>query len=113
MVADFGGSSFFSFLFFFVQAFGVPINHFGQIQRHVAESYAEYMAGKTYLYRTANGMVRAAPVKIKRMTVGPVTLENVRASVNRADAIRSLLGMSFLGRLSGYEVRGDRMILRP
>ena len=65
------------------------------------------------LYRTANGMVRAAPVKIKRMKVGPVTVENVRASVNRADAIRSLLGMSFLGRLSGYEVRGDRMILRP
>jgi len=65
------------------------------------------------LYRTANGMVLAAPVKIKRMTVGPVTLESVRASVNRADAIRSLLGMSFLGRLSGYEVRGDRMILRP
>ena len=65
------------------------------------------------LYRTANGTVQAAPVKIKRMTVGSVTLENVRASVNRADAIRSLLGMSFLGRLSGYEVRGDRMILRP
>ena len=65
------------------------------------------------LYRTANGMVRAAPVKIKRMKVGSITLKNVRASVNRADAFHSLLGMSFLGRLSGYEVRGDRMVLRP
>ena len=65
------------------------------------------------LYRTANGMVRAAPIKIKRMKVGTITLKNVHASVNGADAFRSLLGMSFLGRLSGYEVRGDRMILRP
>jgi hypothetical protein len=24
-----------------------------QIQRHIGESYAEYMAGKTYLYQTA------------------------------------------------------------
>ncbi|KAL3904855.1 MAG: hypothetical protein SGPRY_011134, partial [Prymnesium sp.] len=36
------------------QAFGQPIAQFGQIQRHLAESYAEYMAGKTYLYQTAN-----------------------------------------------------------
>uniref|UniRef100_A0A7S4MYF6 Isovaleryl-CoA dehydrogenase n=3 Tax=Odontella aurita TaxID=265563 RepID=A0A7S4MYF6_9STRA len=29
---------------------------FGQIQRHVAKSYAEYMAGKCYLYGVANGL---------------------------------------------------------
>ena len=29
---------------------------FGQIQRHVSESYAEYMAGKAYLYGVANGL---------------------------------------------------------
>ncbi|TXD37504.1 isovaleryl-CoA dehydrogenase [Lujinxingia vulgaris] len=34
-------------------AFGEPINRFGQIQRHIAESYAEYMAGRSYLYKTA------------------------------------------------------------
>ena len=26
---------------------------FGQIQRHIADSYAEYMAGKAYVYATA------------------------------------------------------------
>jgi len=35
------------------QSFGQPLNKFGQIQRHIAESYAEYMAGRTYVYNTA------------------------------------------------------------
>eukprot|EP01084_Bolivina_argentea_P209624 357026_1 len=34
-------------------AFNKPIISFGQIQRHVAESYADYMAGKSYGYLTA------------------------------------------------------------
>ena len=34
-------------------AFGKSLNHFGQIQRHIAESYAEYMAGRAYVYNTA------------------------------------------------------------
>lgn len=36
------------------QSFGKSLNHFGQIQRHIAESYAEFMAGRTYVYNTAN-----------------------------------------------------------
>lgn len=28
------------------KAFGSPLNHFGQIQKNIAESYAEYMAGE-------------------------------------------------------------------
>jgi isovaleryl-CoA dehydrogenase len=32
------------------QAFGRSINAFGQIQRHIAESYAGYMAGRAYVY---------------------------------------------------------------
>lgn len=35
------------------RAFGEPINRFGQIQRHVAESYAAFMAGRSYVYRVA------------------------------------------------------------
>jgi len=34
-------------------AFGQPINQFGQIQRHIADSYAEFMAGRCYVYNTA------------------------------------------------------------
>ena len=31
-------------------AFGKPINQFGQMQRMIAESYAHYMAGRSYLF---------------------------------------------------------------
>merc|ERR1740130_515177 len=35
------------------KAFGEPINRFGQIQKHIADSYAEYMAGRAYTYTVA------------------------------------------------------------
>ena len=65
------------------------------------------------LYRTANGLVRGAPVKIGRMVIGPISKTQVSVSVNGAEMKQSLLGMSFLNRLSGYEVRGGLLILKP
>lgn len=38
------------------EAFGKPLAHFGQIQRHIAESYAEFRASKAYTYETARRM---------------------------------------------------------
>ncbi len=37
-------------------SFGKPLREHGQIQRHLAESYAEYMAGRAYTYLTAQAM---------------------------------------------------------
>ncbi|MBX3017881.1 MAG: acyl-CoA dehydrogenase family protein [Bdellovibrionaceae bacterium] len=37
-------------------AFGKPLASFGQIQRYIADSYAEYRAAKTYVYETARKM---------------------------------------------------------
>lgn len=37
-------------------SFGKPLREFGQIQRHIAESYADYMAGRAYTYYTAARM---------------------------------------------------------
>jgi len=34
-------------------AFGSKLNSFGQVQRFIAESYAEYQAGRSYVYQTA------------------------------------------------------------
>ena len=63
--------------------------------------------------RTANGIARTAPVTIRNLGVGPVRLRNMPAHVTeRPMPGMALLGMSFLGRLAGYEVRGDRMTLR-
>jgi aspartyl protease family protein len=62
---------------------------------------------------TANGQALAAPYKIGEITLGEITRRNVPAMVSQPGMIgTSLLGMSFLGRLSSFEVRGDRLILR-
>ena len=37
-------------------SFGKPIRHFGQIQKYIAESYAEYMAARSYVYDVARKM---------------------------------------------------------
>ncbi len=37
-------------------SFGRPLNRFGQIQRHIGESYAEYRACRAYVYETARRM---------------------------------------------------------
>jgi isovaleryl-CoA dehydrogenase len=34
-------------------AFGQPINEFGQVQRHIADAYAGFMAGRSYVYHVA------------------------------------------------------------
>ncbi len=35
------------------KAFGQPIREFGQVQRHIADSYAKWMAGRSYVYQVA------------------------------------------------------------
>ncbi|RMF09614.1 MAG: TIGR02281 family clan AA aspartic protease [Alphaproteobacteria bacterium] len=66
----------------------------------------------TQSYDTANGVVRAAPVELAEVRIGPLRVSNVTASVNGAPLRQSLLGMSFLGRLDGFEYRGDDLVLR-
>ncbi len=65
------------------------------------------------IYQTANGTVYGAPVRLDTMTIGSIRVKNVRASVNGADMAQSLLGMSFLDRLSRYEVTSGSLILYP
>ena len=60
---------------------------------------------------TANGTINTAPVTLRRMRLGSITLYDVEALVSRAPLQVSLLGMSFLGRLSAWEVRGDQLLL--
>src|SRR5262249_49235340 len=42
------------------KAFGRPINEFGQVQRHIAEAYAGFMAGRSYVYQVAGSLDLAA-----------------------------------------------------
>lgn len=62
---------------------------------------------------TANGTAWSAAVSLGEIVAGPIRARDVRAAVSRDGLRESLLGLSFLDRLSGYEVRRDTMILRP
>ena len=55
--------------------------------------------------RTANGEVRAAPVTLREVRVGPMVQRWLPASVTEAPLPVSLLGMSFLQRLETWQVR--------
>jgi aspartyl protease family protein len=62
---------------------------------------------------TANGRTRAAPVTLQTISVGGIIERDVSALIAQPGQLRqSLLGMSFLNRLEGWEVRGDRLAMR-
>ena len=62
--------------------------------------------------RTANGIVRGAPVVIRALDLGTIHLSNVSAVINEAAMAHSLLGVSALEKLSSYEVRDGTLTLR-
>ena len=61
---------------------------------------------------TATGTVDVAPVLLAEVTIGNVTIRNVEAAVVPGNVLDvSLLGMSFLNRLSGFEIDSGELIL--
>ena len=60
---------------------------------------------------TANGIAKVAPV-LSRVRVGSITVRNVQAAVAEEGALDvNLLGMSFLGCLESFNMRGNELIL--
>jgi clan AA aspartic protease (TIGR02281 family) len=63
--------------------------------------------------RTANGTALAAPIVIAALRVGSISRTNVREVVARPGTlVVNLLGQSFLTRVAGYAMDGDRLVLR-
>ena len=62
---------------------------------------------------TAGGVVRGAPVRIRKLEIGAIMLTNVRAIVNEEPMPHSLLGVNALDRLGSYEVRDGTLTLKP
>lgn len=62
---------------------------------------------------TAAGPARAARVRLASLSVGSVRVPDVDAVVVERGLPHSLLGMSWLGRLSGFEASADALTLRP
>lgn len=62
---------------------------------------------------TANGTAMAARVVADEVSVGGIVRRNMPLLVTPAGQLdQSLLGMNFIGTLSGFDVRGDRLVLR-
>ncbi|PHS76167.1 MAG: TIGR02281 family clan AA aspartic protease [Robiginitomaculum sp.] len=66
----------------------------------------------TSTVNTASGQVMAAPVKLSIVSVGNVSVRDVRAVVINKGLPHSLLGMSYLGELQTVEVSKGAIILR-
>jgi aspartyl protease family protein len=62
---------------------------------------------------TANGQTRAADVTLDHVTVAGARVDGVEALVVKDGLTTSLLGMSYLGRLSRFEATKTALILRP
>ena len=62
---------------------------------------------------TAGGRARAAPVRLASVKVGEARLEDVDALVIETGLEASLLGMSYLGRLSSFQATRQALILNP
>uniref|UniRef100_A0A7S0NWT1 Isovaleryl-CoA dehydrogenase n=1 Tax=Calcidiscus leptoporus TaxID=127549 RepID=A0A7S0NWT1_9EUKA len=83
-------------------AFGKPLREFGQVQRHLADSYAEYMAGKTYLYQTARSLNLDSAGN--RLDTDGVKLYCTTMGKNIADRAMQVLG--------GYGYMGEYVVER-
>jgi aspartyl protease family protein len=61
---------------------------------------------------TANGDTLIALVDLDEIVIGSIRVERVSASVPLNELSHSLLGMSFLKKLSSFSVDSDRLIMR-
>jgi aspartyl protease family protein len=62
---------------------------------------------------TANGVALAAPVVLREIAIGGIVVRDVRAVVMPRGRLNgSLLGMSFLRKLSHFEFANDRLTLK-
>ncbi len=83
-------------------AFGEPIREFGQIQKYIADSYAEYMAARCYVYEVARRM--------------DLTKEGNRIDSDGAKLVASTMAKNVADRaiqvLGGYGYVGEYVVER-
>jgi aspartyl protease family protein len=61
---------------------------------------------------TANGIARVAPVTLEYVRIGSIIVREVKAVIAEPGKMtQNLLGMSFINKLSGFELRGGRLLM--
>lgn len=63
--------------------------------------------------RTANGTVSTASARVDSLSLGRVSFDNTRVSINGGEMDQSLLGMSFLSQIGRLEISDNMLILEP
>jgi isovaleryl-CoA dehydrogenase len=92
------------------ESFGKKLREYGQIQRYIAESYAEYMAGRAYTYLTAAEMSLDEPGH--RLDSDGVKLFCATMGKNVADrAIQVLGGYGYTGEYKVERLYRDAKLL--
>ncbi|WP_295810029.1 TIGR02281 family clan AA aspartic protease [uncultured Nitratireductor sp.] len=62
---------------------------------------------------TANGTALVARSRVENIRVGSIVRNDIPVYIAQPDRLdQSLLGMSFINTLSGFELRGDRIVLQ-
>jgi isovaleryl-CoA dehydrogenase len=84
------------------KTYGVPIREHGQIQRYIAESFAEYRAARTYVYDTARRL--RLDRTGQRVDADAAKLFASQAGKRAADAAIQVLG--------GYGYMGEYVVER-
>ncbi len=80
-----------------------------------AESAGIFLKDSDFTHKasTANGTARIAPVTIDRLSIGDITVRDVRAAVAERGRLQvTLLGMSFLSRLDRVDMRSGKLLLQ-
>ena len=62
--------------------------------------------------QTANGVTRAAPIRLRELAIGPIVETDVPALVNATPLPQPLLGMRLLERLGAVEIKSGRLTLQ-
>ncbi len=91
-------------------AFGKPLNYFGQIQKYIAESYAEFKAAQCYVYETARKL--DLNKEGNRLDSDGAKLVATTMSKNVADrAIQVLGGYGYVGEYNVERLWRDAKLL--
>ena len=81
-------------------SFGKPLTSFGQIQKYIAESYAEYMAAKTYVYDVA----RKLNLKSGNNRIDSDAVKLIATTISKKVADRAIQVLGGYGYVSEYVV---------
>lgn len=84
----------------------VALNYETALQLGLNESNLRFTSRSS----TANGIARVAPVTLDYVRIGSIVLHDVKAVIAEPGKMtQNLLGMSFISRLTGFELSGGRL----